>query len=275
MKKITALLAILSLLLLCACGQRTLDGSSPELFMPSAEAIKKSLPSDEQDRFWGNFTLLYRMTEVHQLALREPNQDPNVDRQVEITASIIKEMAGKTAKQINEQAERYLKDPQEKARFDEYKEVLELMVKKGQHELNEDLLQLFKITQPQFLIADLVAGPSIRMTIKNNAKFALKEVSFESTLNNFDGSVTLVKDNNKYVSVDALMPGDEATWTVPVDTATLPWSAALDAPKNAVLSIHLYRLVDTQNNIIANKSSENIFSENEATRLAWLKKKHR
>lgn len=262
MRKTILFLAVA--ILFSSCDKK-IDGSSEEAMKSSIEEIKQSLNEEEKQEFNESMKLVM----FHGLDFGDLMQEGGAN---DIVSDMKSKLDGKTADDINAEAEKIRAEIERKKKEQAKGEIKELYKAKSQAETDKKMLEKFEIKRSRFYIQKsgtyyITEEPIIELTVYNGTDKAISRAYFTGTLASPNRTIPWLKEDFNYEISGGLEPGEETTWYLAPNMYS-EWGQ-VDAPSDAVLTVEVRQLDGANGEELY---SINNFGEEEQKRLEELLK---
>lgn len=256
-----------SVLMLSACGEPKLDGSSEEAMKKSAKAVSESLPAEKRSQFEADLSLI---------ALSKANIGAVMSGKTsssELTASVFRSLDGKTAVQVSSEASAIRVDRERREREEAASEVSDLRSKQAAAESAKAKLAQFAVTKSRFYKQksdySYTADSYIEIAVKNGTEYPISRAYFRGTLATPGRAVPWVVEDFNYSISGGIEPGESMEWDLKPNSFG-KWGQ-VSAPADAVLTVDVVRLDGADGKPLFDSEG---FSERDAERLESLLKKY-
>jgi hypothetical protein len=272
------LLAALSVCVcVAACGPPSFDASSDESIRESIARVRASLPDGQRKEFDEAFLVVA----MHGLS---PQQRLSGTVTPESIAVLAKEqLAGKTAEQIIEEANRLRVETEtsareaetkarEKAREEARVEIAKLEERRAAVQAAKSELVKFQILESRFSQVETREGPEpvIVLTVLNGTSYPVSNAFFVGSVTSPDRSVPWITEEFNYDIPGGLEPGERATWRPAPNDPFSTWKA-IRPGKDAMLQVEVIALQGPDGTRLFTDLE---FNQGDAARLASLKSKY-
>lgn len=240
MKKLIAMLVLA--VLVTACGDKKVDGSTDDKLKTSLEAIKGSL-ADEKKKEFEEAVQVLAFSEIGNIFEAAVNTD-GMQRKIK------DKLHGKTANEIIAEGNRVIAERKKREReqaigeIEETKaKIAELEQKRSDTKKSKEDLRKFKIVRSRFYFhkSSFMEEAVIELTVKNETKHPISKAYFYGVLSSPGRTVPWVQDSFNYKISGGLEPSEQATWKLSPNMFG-EWSKAPKDRKDMVLTVTVTRV---------------------------------
>lgn len=236
--------AVLPLVAASTCtAQPTLDGSSEDAMSASIETVRASLPTDSLRTAFDTAVVIVAMQDVDLGALFGQalvGVTPDPDR---FAREARDRLAGLTGAQVLSLADSITAERAAEQRRQAEAEIEELLQQKADAEAARTQLSRFVVERSRLRVQEGFIRPEIAidLTVRNGLEAAVSRAYFRGTYQTPGRSVPWVQDSFNYEIPGGIEPGESASWALQPNMFGA-WAKAADAPRDAVLTVEVYRL---------------------------------
>lgn len=266
MKKIAIAFVVSVSLLLSACGDPRIDGSSEEAYKASIEKVRGALDDKEKEEFDSALKQV-AFSKLDLKAIFSGSATPD-----SIGKDVLTSLNGKTANDVIADAKKIQEEREAKEREQALGEIKELEQKRAASASAADQLKKFEVIRSRFSQKSngyFGKQPVIDLTVKNGTSSAISRAYFEGTLASPGRAVPWHKDEFNYEISGGLEPGESAKWSLAPNMFS-DWGK-VDAPADAVFTVVVTQLDGADGKPVY---SSREYSAQDAERLAELTKKY-
>lgn len=267
MKSSKVLILAIAITMLAGCSDPKVDVSSDESMKTSVQKVRNSLPKSKQTEF-DNAMKVLAFSQIDMKNIFAPGTAGAGNFEGKVKDSL----KGKTGEQIIAEADRILKEREERERLQALKEIQELETKKIASENSREEIKKFQVTRSRFHMEEQEYSrkqPIIELTVKNGTGKAVSRAYFEGTIASPGRSVPWHKDKFNYSIAGGLESGEEKSWSLAPNSFS-DWGK-VDAPADAVFTVTVERLDGPDSKPLYSTME---FSENDRERINKLKKQY-
>jgi hypothetical protein len=233
--------AVGAVLAVACAGEPTLDGSSEDALAQSVEVVRSSLPEDRRAQL-DTALLVVGMSglDLGDLFGQAMAGTLSADQVVD---DVRARLNGRTAEEVIALADSIRSALEQEQRRQAEAEIAELFAKRDSAEQARVRLTSFVVERSRLRIVENF-GREVRidLTVRNGLSEAVSRAYFRGTYQSPNRSVPWLREEFNYQIPGGLEPGETASWTLQPNVFSGSWSAAMQAPADAVLTVDVYRL---------------------------------
>lgn len=266
MKKIAHAFVVSVALILSACGDPRIDGSSEEAYKASIQKVRDALDEKKKDEFDSALKQV-AFSKLDLKAIFSGSATPD-----SIGKDVLTSLNGKTASDVIADAKKMQEEREAKEREQALSEIKELEQKKAASTSAAEQLKKFEVSRSRFSQKSngyFGKQPIIELTVKNGTSSVVSHAYFEGTLASPGRAVPWHKDEFNYKISGGLEPGESAKWSL-APNMFMGWGK-VEAPADAVFTVVVTQLDGPDGKPVY---SSREYSEQDAERLAQLTSKY-
>ncbi len=259
---------VLLALALVGCGEPTLDGTTEEAMKASVEKVAAKLDDAKKLKFKESLQVV-AFSKLDVNSMMAGKQTP-----ADASASMFKELNGKTADQVIAQADQIRAEREAREKTQALSEIQELNAKKDVVEKAKVELAKFTVNRSRFYLEEqkysVYKKPFIEVAVTNGTVHPVSRVYFNGTIASPNRSIPWFANTFNYSIPGGLEPGENGTWTLAPNQFS-DWGK-VEAPVDAVFTVEVVRIDGPDGNALY--SSQGL-SEREQKRLSELEQKYK
>lgn len=260
-------LTLAALLLLSACSEPAVDGSSEAALKASVEKISAKLDPEKRARFQESIQFV-ALNEVSISSILSGDQTAD-----SLAGDMYSALDGKTADQVISEAERIRHARAARERAQALEEIAELEQAAEEAEAARDELQKFAVIRSRFYQREREYSyrkePIIEIEVMNGTQYPVSRAYFKGTIASPSRSIPWLVEDFNYSISGGLEPGETAKWSLAPNSFGA-WGS-VNPPAEAVFTVDVVRLDGVDGEKVLDASG---LSDRQKERLRKLKEQY-